>query len=71
MSILSAPGAFGRPGMVVEIECYTREGYVLSGCTMDIFKKLKTKRLISSRGGGPCRISLQGLKAVRPQADNR
>lgn len=30
-------------GKVVDIECYTREGYVLSDCTVDVFKKTQNK----------------------------
>lgn len=56
---------------VIDVDCISREGWVLSDCTMDIFKKLRGKRLIASRDGGPYRISRQGLAAVRAQVDNR
>lgn len=56
---------------VTDIDCVSREGWVLSDCTMTIFKKLRSKRLIASREGGPYRISRQGLAAVRAQVDNR
>ncbi|HBO3461314.1 TPA: hypothetical protein L5F95_005957, partial [Pseudomonas aeruginosa] len=36
-----------------------------------VFSRLKNKGLIHSRQGRPYRISMAGLKAVRPQADNR
>lgn len=58
-------------GRIVEITCFTRDGYGLADCTMVIFKKLKAKRLIESRGGGPYHISRKGREAVRPQPDNR
>lgn len=58
-------------GRIIEITCFTRDGFGLADCTMSIFKKLKGKRLIESKNGGPYRISRKGREAVRPQPDNR
>lgn len=53
------------------IECLTREGWLLSLCTMDLFKTLRRKGLIASSNGGPYRITRGGLQAVRSRPDNR
>jgi len=58
-------------GRVCEVLCFTREGYVLSNCTIEIFKGLRRKRLIESRASGPYRISQAGRCSVRAQPDNR
>jgi hypothetical protein len=58
-------------GDVVGAECITHEGWRLSDCTLAVFRALKRRRLIASRGGGPYRINREGLLALRSQQDNR
>lgn len=58
-------------GRIVEVDCVTREGWRLSDCTFEAFRRLKRRRLIGSRNGGPYRISDLGIRSVRAQADNR
>jgi uncharacterized protein YjhX (UPF0386 family) len=36
-----------------------------------LFRKLKQRGFIASRGGGPYLITRDGLEAMRPQLDNR
>lgn len=58
-------------GRIIEALCLTRDGYVYAACDLNVFQKLRAKRMIASSGGGPYRISRQGLATVRAQADNR
>lgn len=58
-------------GRAVGAECLTRDGWRLGDCTLDVFKALKRRRLIARRGGGPYRITRDGLERLRPQLDNR
>lgn len=58
-------------GKIVEVDCFTRDGWVLSDCKPGVFKRLKRRRLIASHNGAPYRISREGLAAVRAQLDNR
>ena len=54
-----------------EILCITRDGLILSDCTLQVFQSLRRKRLIASEGGGPYRISRLGRLSVRAQVDNQ
>ena len=58
-------------GKIVEVTCVTREGWVLSDCSLAIFRKLRRRRLIASHDSRPYRITREGLMAVRAQLDNR
>ncbi|MBL3570189.1 hypothetical protein BV509_03655 [Rhodovulum sulfidophilum] len=58
-------------GKIVTITCFTRDGLVLSDCALDVFGRLRRRRLIESRNGGPYRISHRGRLSVRAQPDNR
>jgi hypothetical protein len=58
-------------GDIAGVECWTREGWLLSDCTVELFKALKRRRLIASRDGGPYGITRLGLERLRPQQDNR
>jgi len=57
-------------GKLIEVECLNRDGWRLSPFAIEDFKRLKRRRLISSRASGPYRITRLGLAAVRPQLDN-
>ena len=58
-------------GAIIAADCFTRDGHILSDCTLGLFRKLKRRGLIASRGGQPYRITREGLLAVRGQLDNR
>lgn len=58
-------------GMLEELNCITRDGWYYAGLSEFIFRKLKYRRLISSKSGKPYRITKLGLKRVRSQVDNR
>ncbi|RMC34425.1 YjhX family toxin [Paracoccus alkanivorans] len=61
----------GPNGRIVEAQCFTREGFVLANCTLDVLRKLRRKRFIESRSGSAYRISELGRRNVRAQQDNR
>ena len=54
-----------------DILCVTRDGLILSDCTMPVFQRLRRRRLIASSGGGPYHITRLGRLSVRAQPDNQ
>ena len=51
--------------------CLTRDGWRYPGFDLELFRKLKRKRAVSSSQGGPYRITRRGLELVRSELDNR
>ena len=58
-------------GRIVAADCFTRDGHVLSDCTLGLFRNLKRRGLIASSGGQPYRVTRLRLSSVRAQLDNR
>ncbi len=58
-------------GKVADVTCFTHDGLVLADLTPDLFARLRRRRMISSSGGEPYRITRRGIQAVRAQSDNR
>lgn len=58
-------------GRIHAVSCLTRDGHLLSDCTLDVFLKLRRRRLVESKASSPYRISRRGRLAVRSQLDNR
>lgn len=58
-------------GKIVEIECYTRDGWILTQCDLALFRKLRRRKTIASLNAGPYRITRRGITLVRGQPDNR
>jgi uncharacterized protein YjhX (UPF0386 family) len=56
---------------IIAVDCYNRDGYRLTDCTLGLFRRLKQRGLICSHNGQPYRISRFGLDCVRAQLDNR
>lgn len=71
-----AQGGYIQPlkdvrGKITDIECYNRDGWLLTQCDMALFKKLRRRKTIASQNGGPYRITRRGVMLVRSQTDNR
>ncbi len=58
-------------GRITDTRTITRDGWSWSGCQLALFKKLKRRRYIASKSGGPYLITRLGLLRVRAQPDNR
>ncbi|MBY6006013.1 YjhX family toxin [Salipiger bermudensis] len=75
LHVLAQGGAIrfdrAQNGKVRAVSCITRDGLVLTDCTLPVFERLRRRRLIRSCGGHPYRITRHGLASVRAQLDNR
>ena len=58
-------------GKPTGLEFFNRDGWLMSGCNMLVFRKLKARKAIKSSGGQPYRITRRGLELVRSEYDNR
>lgn len=58
-------------GKIRKVICLTRDGHVLTDCTLEVFTRLRKRRLIKSQNGRPYRATRLGIVSARPQYDNR
>ncbi|WP_422365318.1 YjhX family toxin [Pelagibius sp.] len=65
------PNGRGVGRKIIKVLCVTREGHILSDCTLAVFDRLRKRRLIASSNGGPYRATRLGRVSVRAQLDNR
>lgn len=56
---------------IERLDCVTRDGWLYPDLDLGLFRKLKRRRTIASKCGGPYRITRRGLELVRSQFDNR
>ncbi|KPF43057.1 YjhX family toxin [Rhizobium sp. G187] len=53
------------------VACFSRDGWLYPGFDLELFRRLKRLKAISSRQGKPYRITERGLRLVRAEQDNR
>ncbi len=61
----------GPNGKVLSVVCFTRDGHVLTDCSLPLFERLKKRRFIRSKNGRPYQVTRLGVQSVRSQLDNR
>lgn len=61
----------GPNGRILEADCFTHDGMILSDCTLQVMAKLRRKKLIASTNSSPYRITEKGRRSVRSQLNNR
>ena len=58
-------------GRIQGVQCWNRDGWLMRGVDLDLFRRLKRRRAIRSQDGRPYHITRRGLELVRSQPDNR
>jgi uncharacterized protein YjhX (UPF0386 family) len=61
-------------GRITSVLCITRDGMILSDCTLPLFQRLRRRRLIGSVGGNPgarCGRNPTTADPVRPSPRGR
>lgn len=58
-------------GKIIAVECFNREGWLMPGLSLGLFRKLWRRDAIASSAGRPYRITRRGLELVRSEVDNR
>jgi len=54
-----------------ELATFTRDGFGFAPPSLRLFRRMKYRKLIASKNGGPYTVTRFGLMVVRSQMDNR